>query len=456
MGTLANHLGYPLTAADKARGYRTIALAAELFGDYLLTAGVGTLAKGANWLARTFKYADNVHEVAFAADKLGDASRALRQIDTFTPDGLATLAKESPTGALSKLDDAGRLVAQHPNGSPIGGQATSRFVDDLADSRLKIINNDGCFPAGTLINTSAGLKPVEAIIAGDVVHGLNLLTGLWESCAVTNTRSLNYSGKLVRLTIDGETLRATAHHPFWVVRGEDLDRRPPPEHCPALPEGAAIIGRWVDAAYLLPGDVLLTRSGAAAVKSQECVLRAIALEDALCQVYNFTVDDLHSYTVGHGEVLVHNVISCDGFVSLEAINAELRLKSFGRTPNATAFERIVAGGVPNKRPFDEFPWSNGKWGNRIPDHYIETTGTIYEATTLDWNSIDFSNPHSDSYLRYLSKLRQAEQDGWLLNNLLEIKNIEWYGLTILPETGRASELTRILRKHGISYYVLEL
>ncbi|MDX1963100.1 MAG: hypothetical protein SFX18_08100 [Pirellulales bacterium] len=69
-------------------------------------------------------------------------------------------------------------------------------------------------------------------------------------CIVTNTRSRNYFGKLIRLTIKGETLRATAHHPVWIVRGEELNRWPAREHCPALPEGASVTSRRVDAAHL--------------------------------------------------------------------------------------------------------------------------------------------------------------------------------------------------------------
>src|SRR5207244_9519749 len=59
----------------------------------------------------------------------------------------------------------------------------------------------------------------------------------------------------------GETIEATGGHPFWVISGEDLDKRPVPEHCPAEVPNAAIPGRWVNAVDLRVGDVLFTRDG---------------------------------------------------------------------------------------------------------------------------------------------------------------------------------------------------
>src|SRR6266542_3179039 len=53
----------------------------------------------------------------------------------------------------------------------------------------------------------------------------------------------------------GETIKATGGHPFWVISGEDLDKRPVPEHCPAEVPNAALPGRWVNAIDLRLGDI---------------------------------------------------------------------------------------------------------------------------------------------------------------------------------------------------------
>jgi hypothetical protein len=98
----------------------------------------------------------------------------------------------------------------------------------------------------------------------------------------------------------GETIEATGGHPFWVISGEDLDRRPVPEHCPAEVPNAAIPGRWVNAIDLRVGDILFTRDG------RRVPVTNVSARHVTTKVYNLQVEGLHNYAVGYSGILVHN------------------------------------------------------------------------------------------------------------------------------------------------------
>jgi hypothetical protein len=85
-----------------------------------------------------------------------------------------------------------------------------------------------------------------------------------------------------------------------VVSGRDLDRRPNPEHVPARESGGTVAGRWVDARDLREGDVVLLRSG------KQAEIRGVTRRFERTTVYNFEVEEDHTYAVGDGGVLVHN------------------------------------------------------------------------------------------------------------------------------------------------------
>lgn len=126
-----------------------------------------------------------------------------------------------------------------------------------------------------------------------------------------------------------------------------------------------------------------------------------------------------------------------------------------RVPNWAEFERLAFGHAPNKAPF-RFPWSEGNWGTRIVDDFVPSTGTIQEATKLKWSRLNLVNPHTDDFVRFTEKLKQAELDGWLLRNDPRVNQVIWYGTEALPTTGRAAELTRLLQQNGIIYRVIEI
>lgn len=160
-----------------------------------------------------------------------------------------------------------------------------------------------CFVAGTLVHTPEGCRPIETITIGQRVTTLlpqDQTSGQWRTDTVAETFQREYTGTMVAIQIAGETLRATARHPFWVVRGEDLETRPITQELGDDNQPGAMPGRWVEARNLREGDTLLTRDGG------EVEIEAVSLSEETTTVYNLHVGDCRTYVVGRYGVVVHN------------------------------------------------------------------------------------------------------------------------------------------------------
>ena len=170
-----------------------------------------------------------------------------------------------------------------------------------------------CFVAGTLVATPEGPKAIETILSGDLVCGYDLRSGEWRDCLVSYHSSLASDDLIVtvraRLPKSSETsevcelaeVRSTYHHPYWVVSGEDLDERPVPDQLgDQLVSVDGVPGRWVDAGDLRVGDVLLSRTGG------NSTVESVETEHTQTRVYHIYVEELHNYSVGNAEWLVHN------------------------------------------------------------------------------------------------------------------------------------------------------
>ena len=135
-----------------------------------------------------------------------------------------------------------------------------------------------CFTAGTKIHTEKGFKNIEAVKAGDYV---------WSENPETKEKALKKLKKIfvrekdstISLAINGEAIDTTDEHPVFV-------------------EGKG----FTESKWLKAGDeVRLATGDTAEVETIE----KIQLDEPV-KVYNFEVEDFHTYYVSEQKVLVHN------------------------------------------------------------------------------------------------------------------------------------------------------
>jgi hypothetical protein len=204
------------------------------------------------------------------------------------------LGKAALVGAVSGIafEGAGKIIA-----SATKAVASTRVVESIA----KI----ACFTEDTPILTGDGYKPIKEIKIGDEVYSEDPYTGEKGLKKVKNV-FVHETDELVHLYIDGEEINTTSEHPFWVV-GEG----------------------WVGAGDLRVGDKVLLFSGKI-VEVEQIKLEKLGHS---IKVYNFEVEDWHTYFVSKNKVLVHNSCSFNigswgkgGFATAE----ESAIKHFGK------------------------------------------------------------------------------------------------------------------------------
>ena len=230
----------------------------------------------------------------------------------------------------------------------------------LTGNIAAVRNLKNCFPAGTPVATSDGLRPIESIRAGDQVWAFDHVAGKWVlEDVLANFVHDDYHADLVHVTVGGDTIQGTMLHPFWVISGKDLDERTIRSHLEPPPEGSQIPGRWVDATDLKIGDQLLLRDGS------QGVIENVRHEHVNTTVYNFAVADLRCYAVGQHQILVHNTCGKVGGSSdpnsvdpaatrpkLRKATKEQAQAAAPKTPDGDYFDPNTGQEIPKKGPFD--------------------------------------------------------------------------------------------------------
>ena len=167
-----------------------------------------------------------------------------------------------------------------------------KAFDDLYDTRVvSDFSGGACFIEGTQIQTSDKAKNIEDITIGDKVWATIPETGETELKNVVRT-FVNETDKLVYIYVNGEEIVTTPEHPFYVSNNG-----------------------WVGAIELRAGDKLVLINGEFAVVEK---IQHEILEEPIT-VYNFEVEDFHTYYVGDIGVLVHNVCGARNTIDQEAL-----------------------------------------------------------------------------------------------------------------------------------------
>jgi hypothetical protein len=164
-----------------------------------------------------------------------------------------------------------------------------------------------CFPTDTLVGTETGLRPIAQVEAGDRVWAYDFQGGIWRLGVVECRHDSQYDGPLMTLDVGVGEVTTTAYHPFWVIEGQDLERRPALRHVDVSEDrGESLPGRWVNSHDMRQGDVVYLR-GCGPV-----TIRRIMQRHEKTAVCNLTVQGLHTFAVGEMQVLVHNTSGTSG------------------------------------------------------------------------------------------------------------------------------------------------
>ena len=141
-----------------------------------------------------------------------------------------------------------------------------------------------CFVAGTIVAAENEQIPIEDVVPGIKVWAYDPDTNRTELKEVVRT-FVNETSELVHIKVNNEEIVTTPSHPFYVPK-----------------KG------WTDAIQLRAGDRLQLLNGEYVIIEQ---VQHELLETPIT-VYNFEVEDFHTYYVADTSVLVHNTCGPNG------------------------------------------------------------------------------------------------------------------------------------------------
>ncbi|WP_318654258.1 polymorphic toxin-type HINT domain-containing protein [Enterococcus sp. S22(2020)] len=181
------------------------------------------------------------------------------------------------------------------------------------------VSGPKCFVSGTLILTEHGHKPIEFIQIDEKVLARHENSNV-QSYEKVVQLFVSETNKLVRITIGSEMIETTEEHPFY------------------LPSKG-----WIKAKELTCNDDLIDSVG----NSLSITDIQIINLNKPTKVYNFEVENAHTYFVSNLSILVHNI--CDDalnkwhkgtFDSVED-SLEYHFKTHGAEVGATSIEQYI-------------------------------------------------------------------------------------------------------------------
>ena len=223
------------------------------------------------------------------------------------------------------------------------------FTGGMNSGFNKAANSAGvkpsCFVAGTLVMAVAGMVAIETIKSGDKVISTDPETMETSPKTVLETYIREVT-TLVHLTVNGEEIVTTVDHPFYVQgRG------------------------FVEAGKLLVGDKLLDVNGNILLVEKFY----IELTEKPVTVYNFQVEDFHTYHVSEFGLLVHNA---GGYERSQKYSNNWSDESLSNT-----VDKIAPESKPVKTSSGKEIYNNPKTGKQV---VYDTDGNYFriEDTTL--------------------------------------------------------------------------
>lgn len=137
-----------------------------------------------------------------------------------------------------------------------------------------------CFPAGTKILTKYGYKNIENIKINDIVYSFNEKTNKVELNTVAKT-FIHEDTEIYEIYINDEIIKVTPHHRFYIKRNNKFE--------------------WIEVKDLTLTDKLFNN------KNKLITINKIEYKKETNIVYNFEVQNNHTYFISNKNILVHNV-----------------------------------------------------------------------------------------------------------------------------------------------------
>ena len=320
--------------------------------------------------------------------------------------GAATVAMQgAKTGLKATLKAGGKVIAKSATKAlgkvgfkKLSKQALKTSIDDVAKKLLKTCVF-ACFPAGTLIQTEQGTKPIEDIQIGDLVWAYDEDTDTTALQPVVDIME-NQTDHTISLFTETEVIETTALHPFYTQDG------------------------WKDASELQAGDKIKTQN------NKEIEIKRTKFNYKPKKVFNFTVANFHTYYVGVLAWLVHNSQKCLSKMMLESqkwFQNMMRGNSFNMVMNNALSYLYSKKGL---KYLDEVYVSlkNGKKG-RI-DGFIKGKAIIERKAT---DLAKVTENTAKSYVDNAAKYKKAILDGKPLkeNVFLQVENMNGVSQNVL-------------------------
>ncbi|WP_289140972.1 polymorphic toxin-type HINT domain-containing protein [uncultured Brevibacillus sp.] len=180
-------------------------------------------------------------------------------------------------------DDAGAAVNTTLTLITLGRSKQAANLLKTTSKEVKVVKNTSvkisacnCFSAGTKVKTDEGEKPIEEIEVGDKVLAKSDETGEVAYKEVVGLFQ-KQADEIYYVHIGDEIIEVTGEHPFW------LDGK-----------------GWTFVKDLKAGDLLVSSDGS------KLAIDKIEKEPREATVYNFEVEDFHSYFVSNLGIWVHN------------------------------------------------------------------------------------------------------------------------------------------------------
>ena len=139
-----------------------------------------------------------------------------------------------------------------------------------------------CFPAGTKILTNFGYKNIENIKINDIVYSFNEKANKVELNTVVKT-FIHEDAEIYEIYINDEIIKVTPHHRFYIKRNNKFE--------------------WLEVKDLTLTDKLFN-------DNKELInINKIEHKKEKNVVYNFEVQNNHTYFISNKNILVHNAKS---------------------------------------------------------------------------------------------------------------------------------------------------